>query len=554
MRDKMKKLWILTKVLMKNGMGQNNKMKKKWKVVVTILFCLWLLPVAGGIVAMVAGLYDGFASMGQEGLLLELGIGAASFLVLFFGVLYLLNLFYFNKDVEMLLPLPFTPSQIIGGKFIVALLYEYLSISFILLPVLVVFGIKARMNILYYLYSFFVFIMTPVMPLVMAGIIVMIIMRFTNLGKNKDLLKIVGGVIGLVFAIGLNLGIQRFAGNNIDPSEIQQLMEQGNNSLLGKTMSLFPQVKMSSLGLVYSASFKGLLWVLGFVGVALFSYLIFLWLGGKIYFKGVVGLSESRAKRKTFTSQGIRRQTIQHSAFSSYFWKEIRLLLRTPVYFINCVLMNILGPLFLLIPLLSAQDEFFSRDFGFLQDPNTMGMFLGIGFGIVLFLAGTTGIASTALSREGEQIFVNKFLPISYMTQLMAKVGSAIFIGCFSILIITAMGLLIFQFSLPFAILFIIVGLVGLLFAAFVGILIDLYHPKLDWDNEQKAVKQNLNVVLHMLILLVFAGATIFVSVILKPQMLHTLLGITLAYGFLIVVLWFWVKQAAAKAFDRIEV
>jgi ABC-2 type transport system permease protein len=44
------------------------------------------------------------------------------------------------------------------------------------------------------------------------------------------------------------------------------------------------------------------------------------------------------------------------------------------------------------------------------------------------------------------------------------------------------------------------IGLLGTLLISFIEILLDLYNPKLDWDSEQKAVKQNLNVVYSMII------------------------------------------------------
>ena len=47
-----------------------------------------------------------------------------------------------------------------------------------------------------------------------------------------------------------------------------------------------------------------------------------------------------------------------------------------------------------------------------------------------------------------------------------------------------------------------------------VGMLIDASRPKLDWINEQQAIKQNVNVLLHMLVG-VLIGATVIVPVIL---------------------------------------
>jgi len=41
------------------------------------------------------------------------------------------------------------------------------------------------------------------------------------------------------------------------------------------------------------------------------------------------------------------------------------------------------------------------------------------------------------------------------------------------------------------------------------GIIFELYWPKLHWDNEQKAVKQNMNVLYGMVAALIFAGMAI---------------------------------------------
>ncbi|NMA84138.1 MAG: hypothetical protein GX962_09795 [Epulopiscium sp.] len=550
MNEKAKKTWLLAKVLFKNGIGKS-KMKMKWKVLLGILFCVWLIPVGIGFFGIISALYDGFHGIGQEGLLLEIGLIGAAFLVLFFGIIHLLNIFYFTKDVESLLPLPFTPGQVIGAKFLVALLYEYLTVGLIILPILFVFGFKASMGIIYFLYSSLVFLVLPILPLVLAGILVVILMRFTNLGKNKDLLKVVGGIIAIVFALGLNIGIQYFTNAGMSPEKIQELMMQGNNSLLGMSSGLFPHLQLASKGLLYASTLEGFLLILGFILISCVSYVIFFWVGEKLYFKGVVGLSESRARRRKITAQAFQRQTLRRTAFWSCFSKEVRLLLRTPPYFLNCVMMNVLGPLFLILPIFTNQQEISNIKWD--GEPAILGIALAIAVGVVLFIGGTNGIAATALSREGEQIFVSKYLPISYMIQLNAKIASAIYIGFWGIFILIGIGAIFFGFPIIFYFAVMIVGGVALLFSALIGIIIDLYHPKLDWDSEQKAVKQNINVFFQMLIVLVVGGVSIGATIMLRFTLLQAVLGFVFFYSIVSLILWIWLKAIVQKAFDRIE-
>ena len=73
------------------------------------------------------------------------------------------------------------------AKFLTVVVYEYLTELIMLFPILMVYGVKNGEGIGFYLMSAVVFLLVPVVPLIMASIIVMIIMRFTNIGRHKDL-------------------------------------------------------------------------------------------------------------------------------------------------------------------------------------------------------------------------------------------------------------------------------------------------------------------------------------------------------------------------------
>jgi ABC-2 type transport system permease protein len=96
-------------------------------------------------------------------------------------------------------------------------------------------------------------------------------------------------------------------------------------------------------------------------------------------------------------------------------------------------------------------------------------------------------------------------------------------------------------------------GSFGIVFSSFAGILIDLSFPKLIWDNEQKAVKQNFNVVLNMLISILIPGIPIFISIALRFTVWMTFLAIALIFGILDLLLYSILSTAGVRLFERID-
>lgn len=552
----MSKLIILTKVLLKNGTGTEGKKKNKLMLLLIIGgLALAFAPLIVELVIFLSKGYDLLTTLNQEGILLSLGLTVSSLLIFFFGIFYTVNTFYFAEDIESLLPMPLKPWHIIGAKFITVTIYEYLTEAIIMLPLLIVFGVKSGASGLYYLYGAIIYALLPLIPLIIASVIVMIIMRFSNIAKNKDRFKLVGGIVAMFLAIGLNMGMQKFMGSVEDPMLLQKMLMEGNNSLIRMSSKLFPTTEFAAKTLVNSNNIAGLSNWLIFLGISAFFTLAFLYLAERLYFKGVIGVSESSAKRKVISSEEFDRSVVKRSAIGSYFLKELRILFRTPIYFMNCVLMNFLWPVFLLIPMITQPE--IMNDLGqlkdFIRDGNSAGYILAGSFAFVLFITATNGVSSTSISREGETLFVNKYLPISYMDQIIAKVLSGVLMGVIGMatLVITAVFLL--HPPTYLVLLILLTGILGIIFSAFTGMILDLYNPKLNWDNEQKAVKQNLNVIFNMLIGIVFAGLSLLVIFTLKLSLNMTVFLIIGIYGLLDIALYKFLSTQGVKIYYRLE-
>ncbi|MDF2533597.1 MAG: putative transporter protein, partial [Clostridia bacterium] len=81
----------------------------------------------------------------------------------------------------------------------------------------------------------------------------------------------------------------------------------------------------------------------------------------------------------------------------------------------------------------------------------------------------------------------------------------------------------------------------------------DLNFPKLHWDNEQKAVKQNMNVMIQMLISVVAAAVIIVPAIVFKLNVWIVFAALLLVFGLADAVLYGLIKAAGVNLFEKIE-
>ncbi|HRU40608.1 MAG TPA: hypothetical protein P5021_01400, partial [Candidatus Diapherotrites archaeon] len=258
----MNRYTVLTGVMLKNFNLLNLRPGKSGKipikgVLLSLLIFAAFLPMMLSIGSIVLAGYAVLSEIRQEGMILGIGFSLSSLTIFFFGIFYVMSVFYFSKDIESLLPLPLKPSEILAAKFTVAMLYEYLTEAIFLAPVLIGYGIASKAGLLYYLYGILLFLALPVLPLIYASAISMLVMGFTNLAKNKDRFRIVGGITAMFLAVGINAFITKLTGSSISAMELQKLMEQGNNSYAEIMSGIFFSNRFAVLALLNSEALKG---------------------------------------------------------------------------------------------------------------------------------------------------------------------------------------------------------------------------------------------------------------------------------------------------------
>jgi len=552
-----KKLLILTKTLLKNGFGTKATGKQKVKkIIFAILIGVCLIPIFVSLSVLISTMYNVLEPIEQQDIILGLGIAVSSFTIFFFGVFYVINIFYYSDDVENLLPLPVKPSEILGAKFLVTVVYEYITEIFLLLPIFIVYAYKSGPSFLYYVYAFLVFILVPIVPLSVASIIVMLVMRFTGIAKNRDRFRLVGGLIAMFMAIGFNTVIQNFASKSVDPQQLQELFSKGQNSMVEFVTGIFPSSKFAALSISNNSNIHGITNLFIFILITAVSYMIFLYIAELLYFRGVIGISENAAKRKKFSSDELSRVSVRQSKLKAYTIKELKLLFRTPIYFMNCILVTFLFPILIIIPFITNSEGVgeLAAIRGALNNGGFGGVIVAVGFGVAMIISTINSITSTSISREGQNLYISKYLPTSFKTQIMAKALSGTIISLIGIIAILIVATIFLGIPLNFIFMIVVMSLFGIVCMSFIGVMIDLFHPKLNWDNEQKAVKQNLNPLFHMLIGMIFAIAVIVGSVVLRFGALTTFGIIIGSFGIIDAILYKLISTKGVKLFSGIEV
>ena len=189
----------------------------------------------------------------------------------------------------------------------------------------------------------------------------------------------------------------------------------------------------------------------------------------------------------------------------------------------------------------------------FAKDPKFTGLIVGIALAISLFLSSTNAITSTSISREGKNLFIIKYIPVSYADQLTAKLLSGIIMSTVAIIMPLLIGEILIKPPVYLPIIILIFSIPAIVFISIIGILIDLNFPKLNWDNEVKAVKQNFNVFITLLIGMVLAGAIAYPVIKFEEYAFIVTIVISLVLVIIDFILYRFTMKKGADILNSIE-
>lgn len=506
----MKNYFTIFKLLFKYMYRKSGEKSSKWIWAAYVFIGLVFAGVIASICLTIAMLASTVNEMGLLPEFITLMLTVACVAVVLLGLVPMMTYLYFSRDTEFMLTLPVKSSTVFMAKLSVVYLTEIIVSTVVLIPSMLSIGIITGQGALFYIIMLFAILLVPAIPLVIVAILAIPLMWIVSFFKNKGALtSIVVIVLGCgVFAAyyALIAGMNSGTGDEFDPNAVAAALTQTLKTVATVLVPLAAIARLATLSPKtafgeFSVGTASLINLAVFVGFAVVLLALAVLVSAAVYRRGARSILEGGTKKTAgkveFKESG--------SAFSAFFKKEWRELVRTPAFAFQCLSGIFLCPIIIYFMSTmfttgmeagSSEDEVITAEV--VRMITLIKSFTLIGF-ISMFGVSMNVGAPTAITREGKNFYLLKVIPVSYREQIRAKVFLYVIISSLSIftsLVVTAI--------LAFDIANIIFGTIFLLLYNYgyncVCVYIDLRRPKLNWSTPNEAVKNNRNAVVPMLI------------------------------------------------------
>ena len=479
----MNRIKLLLKYFIGNSFN-NASSNIKSRNLAIVMYILIIIGISTPIANMIDSMYPNFASIGQEGYLLSIIFLIGSLTLLVLGVYDILDSFFFSQDIEPLMPLPFKSGEIIP---------------------LISFGLNAKIGFSYFLMIIPVYLFAPIIIVIFCILITMILMSFINVSKYQNTFKIIFGTLGIV----LILGVYSLNSTGLNSENVSVAL-RNKTALVDLTNKIFITTTFSVKALLYSNSLKGLLNLGLLIGISIVALIIAYFLGKSMYNKILSRNLNVYSERKNILENNKNKVVVRSSVRKAMVLRELRTILRDPSNFINCVVMIVYMPIFIFIFFIKG--NILAGDTQLAKDT----IIMAATFIVTALTISGNSVASTALSREGKEILISKYIPVDYKVQIQSKLIVSFIVN--GLALILGIAILIYLKASPLVIVMSLLVQMGTIATiSLVGMILDYLSPKLEWTDTKNLYSKNFKPLLVMLICLVIGGFNIGLIVTQSP-------------------------------------
>lgn len=422
-------------------------------------------------------------------------------MIIFQVALACTNIYFFSKDLELLLPLPIKPRELLIAKLNTLIKNTYfLEFIFALFP-LIIYGIYTNAGIIFYIYSVILLFIYPILFTIIVSIIMMGFMKLSKFVKNKDIFQTIITLIFIFLMFFLefqviNNIIIKNDGNIV--TEETQVSEQINDfyNRINSANKYFLEINYSVDLLNNSNEINSVFNLIKIIVMDFIFFIIFVFIGEKVYLKNILK-NYNFNNIKKIEKINLQKKCKKINKGISYVKKEFKNLLKNPIFFMQCIypiFIMIISLIIILIVALPNMQAFVNseilgdKDFEF-----KLNIFCLILSAIQIILT-FSNISITAISRDGKDAMYMKFLPVDFYKQIMYKSLPQIIINMIFILVIVILVALVLP-SIEFIYyiyMFVIANLLNI-FNSILMVIVDLKNANIDWNSEYQVFKQNNN-------------------------------------------------------------
>lgn len=329
------------------------------------------------------------------------------------------------------------------------------------------------------------------------------------------------------------------------------------NSILSTFINIFRDFMIGTSKNVVVISFLKIciIYILTYIGLTNINY--------KAYKKNI-SISFNNGKNiKKFRKIFSKDELVEKIEYSykykkillSYLAKEFKMLIRTPMFFMQCIMPVVIVPIILFMPFLMNLNNLESLDMPPLEELKELAVTkegICVIFIIMQFLYMMNIISVTAISRDNKNAVFMKYIPINLDTQCMYKVIFSILFNIIPTLYLVVCLKFLLDFKVLDIILISISVLLMSLFESLLLIILDLKNPKINWDSEMTVVKQNMNIMKGYLYQIFVSAIIVTMIIVIKTNLINILGIINISLILAILVVKTYIKKIKRKLFSKI--
>ena len=398
-----------------------------------------------------------------------------------------------SKDYDLLMSLPIKNSTILTSKIISLMSISYIETALIIVPASIVYFIyNGSLSWVFFIILLIGLLFIPMLPIIASSIIAMFITFISSRFKHKNIVTTVLGLIAFLLIMIVSMNMQNYINKFVENSD----------SIVKGLSSIYPPAMYLKDALVN----YNIVDLIKFIVISIIPFVIFIIVFSKT-FKVINGKLAESYKKANYKVERLQSSSITKALVS----QELRRYFATPIYVMNTAF----GMVLLLVAAIATlfiSKETLAELMGYPEIVNIIPLAILV---LLVFTIGLSCTTNSSISLEGNRLWILKSLPIEPKDIFKGKIITNLIITIPAAIVANIIFYIGLKFEIKYLILNVMISIVFAGISAVLGLIINLYFPKMDWTNPTTVEKQSASVMITILGLLILTLAMIGISVAL---------------------------------------
>ena len=335
---------------------------------------------------------------------------------LVYGLTASIKTLYLQTD-HSILKMPVSGNMIFGAKFLYLYVKEFAFTLVIAAPILIMFGVKTMQSALYFVMILPNILFMPIIPYLVAILLSAPVLFVVRLFKNKYLIILTFYLVVLTAAFMAYIFVLKFVLNTLNSSQVYDVFSDATMFKIKQFASYLYLPQLIKNCIIFYHFLQSLINNLA-IALVLFA--------SKSYLKIIlssVEMNEHSFKKST--------KVVFRKPETALMIKEFKNIFRSPNYSFQYLTMVLTTPLMV----------YFSSEIASNIGVSAMGAAVLPGIAvlvIIMFLSMGTSFSATSITREGDNFYLSKIVPVRFTNQVRVKFFihilvsiPAVFLSCF---------------------------------------------------------------------------------------------------------------------------